>query len=72
MWYEILINGFTWYVNQLNYTNNIKLAEKVNGELTEPHLTHNEAKQIREQLNHYQTLGFNMRLTHLNRTGIFS
>lgn len=70
MWYELLINGYSWFTNQLYYTNDLKLAESVNGDLNEPHLTYNEGKQIRDQLNDYQSLGFNKKLQHLNRTGI--
>lgn len=70
MWYEILINGFTWYTNQLVCTPSIKISECVGGTLTEGTYTRNELSQIRQQLNDYQNLGFNTRLTHLNRTGI--
>jgi hypothetical protein len=71
MWYEILINGYSWFTNQSSYTPNIKLASQVGGELTEGHYTQNEAKQIREQLHDIQLLGYNKRLIHLNRTGLF-
>lgn len=70
MWYEILINGYSWFTNQQNYSPNIKLADKPNGELTEGIYTQTEARQMREQLHDYQVLGFNKRLAHLNRTGI--
>jgi hypothetical protein len=70
MWYELLINGYTWFTNQSEYTPNIKLAESVGGELNEGFYTRNEVSQIRQQLNDYQTLGFNSQLKHLNRTGI--
>ncbi len=70
MWYEILINGYSWFVKQLNYTSDIKISESICGNLIEPHLTRSEAIQIKTQLNDYQTLGFNTRLLHLNRSGI--
>ncbi len=70
MWYELLINGYSWFVNTLNYTSNIKLAECVGGELTEGCYTHTETVQMIRQLNEYQEIGFNSRLQHLNRTGV--
>lgn len=72
MWYEILINGYSWFTNQNIYTSNIKLAETVNGELIEGSYTKNEASQIRRQLYDIQTLGYNPRLQHLGRTGILT
>ncbi len=71
MWYELLINGYSWFTNQLSYTPNIKLAETIGGILTEGHYTNTEAKQMRNQLNDYTILGFNKQLIHLNRSGIY-
>lgn len=70
MWYELLINGYTWFTNQLEYTPNIKLADIAGGSLSEGHYTRSESTQIKQQLNDYQILGFNSKLIHLNRTGI--
>ncbi len=69
MWYEILINGYSWFTNQLTFEN-FQIAESIGGVSTEPKLSINEAKQIREQLDDYKVLGFNKRLLHLNRSGI--
>lgn len=71
MWYELLINGYTWFTNQLAYTPNIKLAEKVGGDLSEGIYTREEATQMRSQLDNYQNLGYNVKLVHLNRTGLY-
>ena len=71
MWYELLINGYSWFTNQLNYTPDIKLAETVGGELTEGNYTIKEVSQMRRQLNDYQLIGYNTRLIHLNRTGTY-
>lgn len=71
MWYELLINGYSWFTNQLNYTPDIKLAETVGGELTEGNYTINEVSQMLRQLNDYQLIGYNTRLIHLNRTGTY-
>lgn len=70
MWYEILINGYTWFINELTYSSSIKLSEKVGGELTEGHYTSSEMKQIRQQVRDYELLGYNSRLTHLDRSGV--
>ena len=70
MWYEILINGYTWFINQNYYSSDIKLAEKPHGELTEGQYTRKEVKDIIAQINDYNTLGFNSRLKHLGHTGI--
>lgn len=71
MWYELLINGYTWFTNQSEYTRDIKIADEVGGNLSEGIYTYDQAKQIRQQLNDYATLGFNTKLTHLNRTGLY-
>ena len=71
MWYEILINGYSWFTNQTEYTPKIKITDKIGGELTEGTYTRTEARQIREQLHDIQLLGYNKRLIHLNRTGVF-
>jgi len=71
MWYEILINGYSWFVNDIyQYGNKIKIADCVGGILTECSFTKNETSQINFQLDDYQQLGFNKRLAHLGRTGI--
>jgi hypothetical protein len=70
MWYELLVNGYTWFTNQLEYTPNIKLSECVGGELSEGRYTQSEVSQIRGQLYDYVTLGYNRKLIHLNRTGV--
>ena len=70
MWYELLINGYTWFTNQSEYTPNIKITDSVGGVLNEGIYTKDEARQMRSQLNDYKNLGFNSRLKHLNRTGI--
>lgn len=70
MWYEILINGYSWFINQLTTSSNIQLAEKPNGVLSEGKYTRNELSQIRSQVNDYESLGYNTKLIHLNRNGI--
>lgn len=72
MWYEILINGYTWYTNTLTYSPKIQLSESVGGVLTEGCYTKTEISQIKQQLNDFLILGFNTRLIHLNRSGIFN
>lgn len=70
MWYEILINGYNWYINTLTYSSKIQIADCVGGVLSEGKYTRNELSQINNQIDDYQTLGYNKRLVHLNRTGI--
>ena len=69
-WYELLIDGYSWFTNQLFYTKDFKISECINGELNEPTLTHSQASQIRQQLNWYQIHGVNFKLAHLNRSGM--
>jgi len=69
MWYEILINGFSWFIKDLTFSSNIKIAEKVGGELTEGRYTRQEMSQIRQQVNDYLEYGANKMLSHLNRSG---
>ena len=72
MWYEILINGYTWFTNTLIYSPKIQLSESVGGVLSEGCYTRAEITQIKQQLNDFEILGFNTRLIHLNRSGIFN
>ncbi len=72
MWYELLINGYSWFTNERTFSPKIKIAESVNGELTEGHYTRSECRQMAQQLSDYQNLGFNSKLVHLNRSGIFN
>lgn len=69
-WYEILINGYSWFTNEANYHPAIKIAETPFGELTEGRYTRTEIEQMKRQLRNYETLGYNQNLEHLNRTGI--
>lgn len=71
VWYELLINGYSWFTTQLEYTSDIKLANEVGGELSEGRYTSTEVSQIRRQLDDYQKLGFNTRLIHLKRNGVY-
>lgn len=71
VWYELLINGYSWFTTHLEYTPDIKLASEVGGELSEGHYTSAEISQIRRQLDDYQKFGFNTRLIHLKRNGVY-
>lgn len=70
MWYRLLINGYTWYTNQLYFSSDFKIAESINGGLNKPIYTVSEKDQICRQLNDYQLYGFNIQLKHLNISGI--
>lgn len=70
VWYELLIDGYTWYTNEKKYHTKMKLADKVGGNLSEGFYTYSIATQIKRQLHDYQTLGYNTKLHHLNRSGI--
>jgi len=71
VWYELLINGYSWFTTQLEYTPDIQLASEVGGTLSEGNYTQQEISQMRRQLNDYQTLGFNTKLIHLKRNGVY-
>lgn len=70
IYYEILINGYTWFITKLTYSSKIKLAQEVGGDESEGIYTKNELSQIRQQIQDYETLGFNSRLKPFNRDGI--
>ena len=71
VWYELLINGYSWFTTQLEYTPDIQLASEVGGTLSEGTYTQQEVSQMRRQLNDYQTLGFNTQLIHFKRNGVY-
>lgn len=71
MWYELLINGYTWFTTQLEYIDDFRIAERIGGELTKGTYTRSEISQIRHQLHDYQTIGVNSRLRYLNRSGVY-
>lgn len=68
-WFEIIIDGFTWYTDQIYYNDSFKISETLGGELNKPRLSNNQKSQVLNQFNDYQRLGFNSKILHLNRSG---